>query len=167
MNPERHEAVRWPAVQWPMGPRGAECPRRWRFHGRDRIRTSARWCALGYIGSLNLLHKCLNQGRHEGDRIVPSARRLTSWITTRPENLPDKRRAHLDELFAACPEMTAPARVLRDFAQLMGERRGDDLDSWIADVRAAQLPEPAPSLTGLDQDRGAVLAGIVSGWCAC
>ncbi|WP_406424351.1 hypothetical protein [Streptomyces sp. NBC_00842] len=44
--------------------------------------------ALGYTRSLNLLHKYLNQGRHESDRIMPSPRRLTSWITTRPGNRP-------------------------------------------------------------------------------
>lgn len=116
--------------------------------------------ALGYTGSLNLLHRYINQGRLEGDRIMPSPRRLTSWIMTRPENLPDKRRAHLDELLAVCPEMTALARLVRDFAQLMGERRGNDLDSWMADVRAAHLPELAPFLNGLEQDREAVLAGL-------
>jgi hypothetical protein len=35
--------------------------------------------ALGYTGSLNLLHEYMNQGRHESDRIMPSPRRLTSW----------------------------------------------------------------------------------------
>ncbi|MET8682304.1 ISL3 family transposase [Streptomyces sp. NPDC004647] len=116
--------------------------------------------ALGYSGSLNLLHKYLNQGRLEGDRIMPSPRRLTSWIMTRPENLPDKHRAHLDELLAACPEMMALARLVRAFAQLMAERRGSDLGSWMADVRSAQLPELVPFLNGLDQDREAVLAGL-------
>ncbi|NUL06553.1 transposase [Streptomyces lunaelactis] len=63
--------------------------------------------------------------------------------------------------YAGAIRQGAPlARLVRDFAQLMGERRGDDLDSWIADVRAAQLSEPAPFLTGLDQDREAVLAGL-------
>jgi transposase len=115
---------------------------------------------LGYSGSLNLLHKYLNQGRHEGDRIMPSPRRLTSWIMTRPENLPDKRRAHLGELLAACPEMTALARLVREFAQLLTERRGPELDSWTKDVREASLPELAPFLNGLDQDHDAVAAGL-------
>jgi hypothetical protein len=33
---------------------------------------------LGYTGSLNLLHKHLNQGRAESSRVMPSPRRLTS-----------------------------------------------------------------------------------------
>ncbi len=45
--------------------------------------------------SLNLLHKYLNQGRAESDRITPSPRRLTSWIMSRPNDLPAGRRTHL------------------------------------------------------------------------
>ncbi|WP_405682072.1 transposase [Streptomyces sp. NBC_00057] len=116
--------------------------------------------ALGYTGSLNLLHKYLNQGRHESERITPFLRRLTSWITTRPGNLSDKRREHLGELIAFCPEMTALARLVHDFAQLTCERRGGDLDAWIADVRKAQLPELAPFLTGLEQDHDAAVAWL-------
>jgi len=73
---------------------------------------------LGYTGSLNLLCKYINQGRPEGDRIMPSPRRLISWIMTSPEHLPDKDRTHLGELLIACPEMTTLAKLVRDFASL-------------------------------------------------
>ncbi|WP_432190308.1 hypothetical protein [Streptomyces sp. Tue6028] len=79
---------------------------------------------------------------------------------TRPGNLPDKRREHLGELIAACSEMTVLARLVHNFAQLMGERRGGDLDAWIADVRKAQLPELAPLLTGFEQDHDPAMAGL-------
>ncbi|MFI6724188.1 hypothetical protein [Streptomyces atratus] len=57
--------------------------------------------ALGCTCGLNLLHKYLDQGRHESDRIMSSPRRLTSWIASRPGNLSDRRRKHLGELIAA------------------------------------------------------------------
>jgi transposase len=116
--------------------------------------------ALGYTGSLNLLYKYLNQGRLAGDRIAPSPRRLTSWIMTRPTNLSDTRRAQLGELVAACPEMTALAGLVYEFAQLMADRRGTDLDCWIKQVREAGLPELEPFLRGLDQDHAAAVAGL-------
>ncbi len=116
--------------------------------------------ALGYTGSINLLHKYLNQGRAESDRIAPSPRRFTSWIMTRPADLSDGRRAHLDELLAACPEMTDLARLVAEFAQLMTERRGSDLDSWMKQVREVRLPELDPFLRGLDQDHDAAIAGL-------
>jgi transposase len=116
--------------------------------------------ALGYTGSLNLLYKYINQGRHISDRIGPSPKRLTSWIMTRPAELPAERRAHLDELLAACPEMTALARLVHEFAQIMTNRRGSELDCWMKQVREAGLPELEPFLTGLDQDHDAAVAGL-------
>ncbi|MEV6073436.1 ISL3 family transposase [Nocardia sp. NPDC052001] len=115
---------------------------------------------LGYAGSLNLLHKYLNQGRHLSDRILPPPKRLTSWIMTRPADLPDQHRAHLDELLAACPELTALAQLVHEFAPIMANRRGIEIDCWIKQVRAAGLIELEPILTGVDQDHDAVVAGL-------
>ncbi|MBC7270199.1 MAG: ISL3 family transposase [Streptomyces sp.] len=120
----------------------------------DEIKT------LGYTGSQNLLYRYINEGRLDSDRNAPSPRRLTRWIMTRPDNLSDQHRSHLDELVSACPEMTAIAGLVREFAQLMGERRGADLDDWIVRVRQAGLPEFEPFLIGLEQDHAAAVAGL-------
>jgi hypothetical protein len=53
-------------------------------------------------------------GRAGPERTPPSPRRLVSWIMSKPQNLPDHLRRHLDDLIASCPEMTtltARARV--------------------------------------------------------
>ncbi len=115
---------------------------------------------LGYTGSLTLLQKYLNQGRELSDRITPSPRRLTSWITTRPTDHSEQRRVHLDELLAACPHLTELARLVHEFARIMGERRGNDLDDWMKQVRDAGLPELDPFLRGLTQDYDAAVAGF-------
>ncbi len=52
------------------------------------------------------------------------------------------------------------ARLVAEFAQLMTERRGSDLDSWMKQVREARLPELGPFLRGLDQDHDAAIAGL-------
>ena len=52
---------------------------------------------LGYTGSANLLMRYLNQGRAATERAVPAPRRLVSWIMTRPADLPEPDRAHLDQ----------------------------------------------------------------------
>lgn len=116
--------------------------------------------ALGYTGGINLLHKYLNQGRAESDRLMPSPRRLTSWILSRPTDLPARRRTHLDELLAACPEMTDLARLVGEFVVIMTERRGSDLDAWIKHVREAGLGELDPFLRGLEKDHSAAVAGL-------
>jgi hypothetical protein len=61
---------------------------------------------LGYTGSANLLVRYLNQGRAQAERAAPSPRRLVGWIMSRPAELAEHERSHLDELLAACPPCT-------------------------------------------------------------
>lgn len=84
---------------------------------------------------------------------------MTRRLLTRPGDLSYTRRADLDCIIAACPEMTALSEVVREFARIMTERRGNDLDIWVKQVREAGLTEFEPSLTGLDQDHDAAVAG--------
>src|SRR5690606_5682148 len=95
-----------------------------------------------------------------GDRVAVSNRKLTGWIMSRPSDLSGDRRAHLHELVTASAEMTRLAVLVRDFAEIMTERRGGDLDCWIKQAREAGLPELEPFLRGLDQDHDAAVAGL-------
>lgn len=97
----------------------------------------------GYTGSANLLVRYLNQGRADPDRSSLSPRRLVSWLMSRPDDLPAHRRRHLEELIPACPHLTALATRVREFAVILTQRRGHDLDDWISTVRADDLPRPA------------------------
>ncbi|MEU9671885.1 ISL3 family transposase [Streptomyces bobili] len=119
---------------------------------------------LGYTGSLNLLYRYITQGRAEGDRPVTTPQRLTRLLLTRPGNLRDKDAALLRELSAACPEMTALAKLVREFAALLSPASGNErvLTKWITDVRAADLPYLHAFTNGLELDRAAVDAGLTT-----
>ncbi|MFF3062885.1 ISL3 family transposase, partial [Streptomyces sp. NPDC057909] len=116
----------------------------------------------GYTGSLNLLHRYLNQGRAEGDRPVTTPRRAARLLLTHPEHLRTKKTALLKALTAACPEMTKLAGLVRDFAILLAPAAGNDvqLTEWITAVRAADLPHLQSFCNGLELDRAAVNAGL-------
>ncbi|MFE3226604.1 transposase [Nocardia sp. NPDC059228] len=90
----------------------------------------------------------------------PSSKRHASWIMTRQAALPTVRRTDLDELLATCPEMTAVTGLVHEFAHIMSNRRGSELDCWMKQVREARLPELKPFLTGLDQDHDAAVASL-------
>lgn len=107
-----------------------------------RILTEIR--EQGYTGSANLLVRYINQGRADPERLVPSPRRLVSWLMTRPSDLPDHTRRHLADLIANCPEMTALADRVREFAAILTQRRGQDLAAWIATTRC---PASTPTST--------------------
>lgn len=119
---------------------------------------------LGYTGSLNLLYRYITQGRAEGDRPILTPRRLARLLLTRPGNLRDKDAALLAELTGACPEMTALARLVREFAALLTPAPGNDaaLAKWITEVRAANLPYLHAFTNGLELDRAAVNAGLTT-----
>lgn len=115
---------------------------------------------LGYTGSVNLLVRYLNQGRADPERVPPSPRRLVSWIMTRPADHSEPCRRHLDELTATCPQMTALAARVREFAVILTQRRGPDLDTWIKTVLANDLPALHTFVHGLGKDHAAVIAGL-------
>lgn len=114
----------------------------------------------GYTGSANLLVRYINQGRADPQRATPSPRRLVSWIMSRPTDLLDHIRRHLDDLIASCPEMTVLATRVREFAAILTQRRGQDLAEWIATTRLQALPGFAPYLNGLEKDWDATVAGL-------
>jgi transposase len=114
----------------------------------------------GYAGAPSLLDRYIAQGRADTLDQAPSARRLTSWIMTRPADLKADRRRHLDELTGACPEMTLLAERVREFAVILTERRGQDLPDWINRTRAHKLPGFDQYLNGLAKDLQASIAGL-------
>ena len=114
----------------------------------------------GYTGSANLLVRYLNQGRAHGDRAAPPPRRLVSWIMTRPAELVDHDRAHLQDLLTACPSLTVLAEHVRAFAELLITRRGGDLEQWMTAVEAADLPALHAFVRGLRKDLPAVVARL-------
>jgi transposase len=116
----------------------------------------------GYTGSANLLVRYLNQGRAEGDRPVTTPRRVTRLLLTRPERLWTKDTDLLGILTAACPEMTALARLTGDFGALLTPAQANEnkLTQWIVDVRATSLPHLHSFCNGLELDRAAVNAGL-------
>ena len=95
---------------------------------------------LGYTGSANLLVCYLNQGRAHEDRQSPPPRRLVSWLVTRPAELPEHDRGHLEGLLASCPHLTILAQHIHGFADLLTTRRGGDLEDWMTVVEASELP---------------------------
>lgn len=83
-------------------------------------------------------------------------------LLNRPENLKPGHRDLLDQLTAACPDMTHLATTVRTFAPFLKPQpeNADALDHWIAQVRAADLPHIHAFTRGLERDRDAVIAAV-------
>jgi transposase len=117
---------------------------------------------LGYTGSLNLLYRYITQGRAEGERPVTTPRRLARLLLTHPDRIRDSDTRLVQELTAACPELTELAHHVRGFAALLTPAEGNDdkLTTWITTIRVADLPHLHGFANGIELDRAAVNAAL-------
>ncbi len=89
---------------------------------------------------------------------TPAPTRSRRRLPAKPDALTDAQRDRLDQLTAACPEMTTLAGLVRGFAALLDPTDGNDtlLTAWTTTARAADLPHLHAYTRGLDLDRHAV-----------
>lgn len=83
---------------------------------------------------------------------------------TQPANLDPDEQRDLDAILAASPELAALATHVRAFAEIMGQRRGRDLQQWMATVDADDQPALHSFVRGLRRDHDAVTAGLTLPW---
>jgi transposase len=116
----------------------------------------------GYQGSSNLLVRYINQGRLDGSQPHLSPRRATRLLLTRPDRLAGGQQETLARVEAACPEMTALAALIRDFAGMLAPDPGNAtrLQEWITAARSADLPHVHAFTRGLDLDIQAATAAL-------
>jgi transposase len=79
---------------------------------------------------------------------------------TKPEHLPEHHRSHRQDLLAACPHLAMLDQRVGEFAGLLAERRGEDLDAWMTAVDGDDLPALHSFVHGLRMDLPAVVAGL-------
>jgi len=123
----------------------------------------------GYPGSCRTVRGCLARFRATGlipvpGAAPPKARKVTSWIMSRPSSLDDKDQASLRAILASCPELSAVATHVQAFTLLMTERRGGDLEQWMTSAQATGEPALTSFVTGLRADQDAVTAGLTLPW---
>jgi transposase len=139
----------------------------------DAVVLHAELRQLGFTGSVQTVRRFLHPLRGTAPRPpqpvqprpeVPKPRHLTRWIMTDPRRLDAEETSQLATALAACPELHATADHVREFADLMNQRRGDRLTDWIQRVQADQLPALHSLITGLHRDLDAVVAGLTVPW---
>jgi transposase len=79
---------------------------------------------------------------------------------SKPAELPEHDRSHLDELLAGCPPLTVLAEHVRAFAELLTTRCGTDLEDWMNRGRGQRPARAARLRPRLRKDLDAVVAGL-------
>ncbi|MEV0750190.1 ISL3 family transposase [Streptomyces sp. NPDC050273] len=94
----------------------------------------------------------------------PTVRQATGWITRHPTALTEEDRAGLKHLLARCPELDTAAGHVRDFGEILTDRLGATLPTWIDAVDASRLPGLTGFALHLRRDLDAVIAGLTLDW---
>lgn len=94
----------------------------------------------------------------------PTVRQVTGWLTRHPTTLNEEDRAGLKEALAHCPELNQAAGHVRDFGEILTDRLGPTLPTWIDAVDASQLPGLTGFALHLLRDLDAVTAGLTLDW---
>ncbi|MGW2052022.1 transposase [Streptomyces sp. NPDC001858] len=94
----------------------------------------------------------------------PTVRQVTGWLTRHPTALSEDDRASLKEVLARCPELDTAAGHVRDFGEILTDRLGSTLPTWIDAVDASQLPGLTGFALHMLRDLDAVTAGLTLDW---
>lgn len=118
----------------------------------------------GYRGSHRTVRDCLRPLRTLGAaparRQIPKVRRITSWMLRHPDNLTADEHIGLKQVLTSCRHLEAIAGHVKSFAEILTERLGAQLNSWMSAVSADDLPHLRRFVRGLDTDHAAVLNGL-------
>jgi len=82
----------------------------------------------------------------------------------RPKDLKPEEQETLQQLRQADPQLEAAYQLVATFLQMVRQRTGEQLATWLADAQASHLEAFASFVTGVQQDKDAVLAGLSLPW---
>jgi transposase len=125
--------------------------------------------ALGYRGSKRTVRRFVESWRKTKPpppvrRILPGPQNLCWLLLRRRCELDDAERLLLTDLCQRSSELAASRRLAQRFMVLVRERRGSQLEQWIADVQSTSPPEPRGFSRNLRRDWLAVQAGFTVHW---
>jgi transposase len=154
--------------------------KRWHQGCRKGAQLEREVRAKGYKGSQHGVYRYLETLESPG--FSPSKRRSTSatslpnpllalsapqatWLFfRRSEDLKKEELASLQLLRQAHPHVERAYQLVETFLHMVRERTGEQLDAWLAAVQASHLEAFASFVTGVQQDKDAVLAGLTLPW---
>jgi transposase len=93
-----------------------------------------------------------------------SARQATWLFFRRPEDLKEEELESLRLLRLSRPHVETTYQLVETFLQMVRERTGEQLDAWLEAAEASHLQAFQSFVTGVQQDKDAVLAGLTLPW---
>jgi transposase len=93
-----------------------------------------------------------------------SASQATWLFFRKEEELKPEEQEHLHQLRQASPDLEVTYQLVEAFLHMVRERTGEQLDAWLTQVEASHLQAFRTLVTGVQNDKEAVLAGLTLPW---
>lgn len=132
----------------------------------DAARLTREITELGYRGSDKTVRRYLRPFRATLTApppvpVPPTVRRVTGWLTRRPDDLSEDDTLALKQILAqGSPELDATYTHVRQFAEIMTNPQGQRLSEWLATIDKAGASALKSFADGLRTDIDAVTAGL-------
>jgi len=132
----------------------------------------------GYRGSQKALYRYLARLRSPRQRRLTtntqpmpagplerfSTGRSTWLFLRRSADLSQEEQAALLQIRQASPEIEAAYQLVQTFLQMLRERSGQHLETWLQAAETSHVPEFASFAAGVRQDQAAICAGLTLPW---
>jgi len=138
---------------------------RWNAGCTDAARLTEELREQGYQGTARTVRRYLEPVRESGSPAChtaapPKTRQVTAWITRHPDQVSEDKKARLKAILARCPQLHTMADLVASFANILCNRRGEQLTEWLETAEAADLPDLHAFAAGLRRDLAAVTNGL-------
>jgi transposase len=165
-----------PVRQSKLAPFANHLRQRWNEGCCNATRLHAEIIALGFLGSVNVVQRHVQNWREKPRSRVPPGRhppprvltpRQCSWLLTNPDHphVTDEQRDCVRRLVECCPAIARAQELASSFCRLVRERGGASaFAAWLEQVARSDVAELKAFARALEQDRQAVEAGLSLVW---
>jgi transposase len=126
-----------------------------------------------YLETLKALPLAPSQHKSVSERVssIPPNALLTlpasqaTWLFFRTEeNFKPEEQESLRQLRQASPDLEVTYQLVEEFLHMVRKRTGEQLDAWLGKVQASHLQAFQTFVTGVQNDKEAILAGLTLPW---
>ena len=117
---------------------------------------------VAYLRSSTKEGKAPRTRRQRAEAISP--RELRWLLARKPEKLDQEDQTRLDQLLLISTDVQNLYACLQSFLEMVRERTGNQLRSWIETATKSNIPELQSFVIGIERDYDAVKAGLTLPW---
>lgn len=138
---------------------------RWIAGVTDAAALAKEITVQGYIGSEQTVRRYLQQFRGmitapPEPSTAPKVRQVTGWLLRRPSDLDPDDQEKLAVLRSRCSHLDSLVAHVKGFAEMMTQRTGENLQTWLSAVEVDDQPDLHSFALGIRRDLRAVTAGL-------